>query len=740
MGWLGLRFAAGVALVLGLSLACCHGDTDQRDVFAINSLYVALGTPSLPGWQAQDGDPCGAGWQGVGCVFSNITELKLPGANLGGELGDNLGFFSSIISIDLSGNHIGGLIPENLPATIRNFFLSGNQFTGPIPNGLASLSQLTDLSLDGNHLSGQIPDAFEPLGLLVNLNLGDNNLSGPLPPSMGKLPSLVTFNMQNNQITGTLDVLQDLPSLANLNVENNLLSGPVPPRLLTLPNFRNAGNPFNTTIIPSPPAPPTISPSPAPTSPDPSPGGDVPVPSRRSPGKPKQDTNAPPSKTTFFTAKRVIWIALAGLGIFVVIAVVMCVFMSKSCKKLQPVERLGKPPHSSPPNNAGGGIKYKESLLQQKNQSEQAPKTLLVGKEMHQRMDQKNEMDLEKGLPAAPVRTENHAVPRTGIDMKHPKQSLVPAPPDLQSRVVMSSKKDFILSVTCFTVAELQQYTRSFSQGNLIGRGTIGSVYRAKLPEGKVLAVKKLSNAATTKIDDEFLDLVSGISKLKHPNVVELVGYCAEYSQYLLAFEYYRNGTLYDALNLDDEIHSKLSWNLRIMIALGAAKALEYLHETCQPPIIHRNFKSANLLLDDKLIVSVSDCGLSSVMSQETQNQLSVNLSANGYGAPELETGSYTLQSDIYSFGVVMLELLTARKPYDRSRPRGEQFLVSWAISQLHDIDSLSRMVDPSLKGAYPSKSLSRFADIISLCLQPEPEFRPPMSEIVQNIMLLVQK
>ncbi|KAF5187472.1 Lrr receptor-like kinase [Thalictrum thalictroides] len=164
-----------------------------------------------------------------------------------------------------------------------------------------------------------------------------------------------------------------------------------------------------------------------------------------------------------------------------------------------------------------------------------------------------------------------------------------------------------------------------------------------------------------------------------------------------------------------------------------------YLHEICHPPIVHRNFKSANVLLDNELTAHVSDCGLAPLISVGTQlsGQL---LSFNGYGAPEYEMGTYSCQSDVYSFGVVMLELLTGRKSFDSARPRGEQYLVRWAIPQLHDIEALSRMVDPSLGGAYPAKSLSRFADIISMSVQSEPEFRPPMSEIVQNLLHMIQR
>ncbi|KAL9262451.1 STRUBBELIG-RECEPTOR FAMILY 3-like protein, partial [Drosera capensis] len=111
-----------------------------------------------------------------------------------------------------------------------------------------------------------------------------------------------------------------------------------------------------------------------------------------------------------------------------------------------------------------------------------------------------------------------------------------------------------------------------------------------------------------------------------------------------------------------------------------------------------------------------------------------------GYGAPEYESGIYTHKSDVFSFGVVMLELLTGRMAYDNTRVRGEQILVRWAIPQLHDIEALTRMVDPSLDGEYPTKSLSNYADIISRCVQSEPEFRPLMSEVVQDLQIMLQR
>lgn len=228
-------------VLLGFLLLCIiqisSSLTDPTDVAALNSLHTSLGSPLLPGWVSSGGDPCGEGWQGIQCNGSFIQKIVLNGASLGGELGDNLATFVSISVIDLSNNNIGGSIPSNLPATMRNFFLSANLLTGSIPTSLSTLTGLSDMSLNNNHLTGEIPDAFQSLTQLINLDLSSNNLSGELPLSVENLSSLTTLRLQDNQLSGTLDVLQDLP-LKDLNVENNQFAGPIPPKLLSIPNFR----------------------------------------------------------------------------------------------------------------------------------------------------------------------------------------------------------------------------------------------------------------------------------------------------------------------------------------------------------------------------------------------------------------------------------------------------------------------------------------------------------------------
>lgn len=703
----------------------CSGLTDPRDVAAINSLYVSLGYPPLRGWLLVGGDPCSDGWQGIECVISNITGLNLSGANLGGELGHILDF-ASLLSIDFSNNRIGGSVPSQVPRTVLTMLLGNNLF------------------------SGEIPDFFEGLTSLAHLDLSSNNLTGQLPPSIGNLSAVTTLHLQNNKLIGTLNVLEDLP-LVDLDIENNLFSGPIPPKLLTIPIFKKGGNPFNTSVIPSPSA----SPAPEPTSaPAPFIGG---PPSQGVPSKQGNGSSAGALHSAHseggLKVRNVILIA--GVGALVVVAIASLCLCLWRCSKRKQMNATGKGCEMGVYTNGQGPAKSKESSQQPNiNMERHVPRRAVpepLGKmgEDHGRASSSNrQMDVTKALSS---RQKKDQVGDASLPLQPVVSPLAPPIPDekvIVNPVVSaqptvrrrpSERAVSSPSVPFYSIASLQEFTNSFSPENFVGEGTLGSVYKAVLPDGRLLAVKKLKATVSRKQSDEkFGDLVLRIYKLRHSNIVELVGYCAEHAQQLLIYQYCRNGTLYDALHVDDVVHGKLSWAARIRVAIGAARALQYLHEVCQPPVVYRNFNSTNILLDDKLEARVSDCGLAPLISSGSGSQFSEHLNPNGYTAPESESGTCSWQSDVYSFGVVTLELLTGRKSLDRSRPRGEQFLVRWAIHQLHDIDALSKMVDPSLSGFYPTKSLSRFADIISRCVQREPEFRPPMSEVVQDLLRMM--
>ncbi|RAL41793.1 hypothetical protein DM860_008975 [Cuscuta australis] len=733
-----------LAFLLILAVQISYG-ANPGDVAAIMELYTAWGSPPLPGWG--NGDPCNGEWQGVNCMDANIESITINSANLGGELGDKLGSFSSIKTIDLSNNLIGGSIPSSLPVTLQSLFLSANQFTGSIPESLSSLTQLSAVSLNENKLTGDIPDVFQGLTDLVNLDLSSNNLSGTLPPSIGNMSALTTLHLQNNQISGTLDVLQDL-RLRDLNIENNMFFGPIPQQLLSIPNFKKDGNSFNSSSTPLLPPPSMTLPSGppffsgSPTSAQWPPKSDKKPPEQADGPSASGESNSKMGKKS--STKRVVWISIAvALSIVMfILAILLC--LPRRLRERPVIQRIPKrheiAPLTGPRENLLGNGSLSSDI-------EKAPQVVRPKEEPRT----KRPVTVEN-IRAMPKDNHEIILSRFDIDVLPPPQP--PPPLLLEEKVIVqpiqraeetvqkrSTRPLPPTSAKTYTIASLQQYTNSFSPDNLIGTGTLGAVYKGELPDGKLLAVKKLEKRVCSQQEDEFFDLVNNIDRIRHANVVELMGYCAEHGQRLLVYEYCSNGTLQDALHSDDEFKKELSWNMRIRMALGIARALEYLHEVCEPPIVHRNFKSANILLDDELSVYVSDCGLAPLISSGVASQLSGQLLATyGYGAPEFESGVYTLKSDVYSFGVVMLELLTGRMSYDRSRNRGEQFLVIWAIPKLHDIDSLTRMLDPSLNGKYPVKSLSHFADIISRCVQPEPEFRPQMSEVVQDIIEMIRR
>lgn len=706
---------AGLLLVLNFSLT--HGFTDSQDVFAINVLYTSLGLPPLAGWVQSAGDPCGENWLGVQCVGPNITGIVLPGLNIGGQLGYALENFTALITLDLSNNHVGDVVPFQLPPHLQQLLLSGNQFTGSLPFSLSTLTFLSDLMVGNNQLTGAIPDIFLGLTGLIHLDFSFNNFSGPLPASMRDLTSLSSLHLQNNILSGTIDNLADL-HLTDLNIENNLFTGWVPPKLLTITNFKYGGNQFDTS--PAPPPPPFTSPTNSPSSTR-SPGH------KSSAGKGSHNER----KSKYLTSGRIAAIAVAGLLTVIAAVLVIIFFVTRKRDGKSGVEKKYKGREKKYKNEEK--ILYKDVEKEMKSKSSWAGPHTPVTKPFQ---NENQEQEVNTGLAEVNIKPPPVEKYKAPVNLPIEKPAWKP-PVNLPKAP---------LAATAYTVAALQQYTNSFGHENLIGEGSLGRVYRAELPDGKLLAVKKLDTSASMlQKDDDFLEAVSNISKLRHNNIVELVGYCVEHSQHLLVYEYMRNGTLQDILHsgdAGDELSKKFSWNVRVRIALGAARALEYLHEICQPSVVHRNFNSANILLDDELGPHLSDCGLEAFTSFGSESQAAANVPGSfGYNAPEFAmSGIYTVKCNVYSFGIVMLELLTGRKPLDSSRPRSEQLLVRWATPQLHDIDALAKMVDPALNGMYPAKSLSRFADVISLCVQPEPEFRPPISEVVQALVRLMQK
>ncbi|XP_057982622.1 serine/threonine-protein kinase PBS1 isoform X2 [Malania oleifera] len=231
-----------------------------------------------------------------------------------------------------------------------------------------------------------------------------------------------------------------------------------------------------------------------------------------------------------------------------------------------------------------------------------------------------------------------------------------------------------------FTYEELRDATKNFMPKCLLGEGGFGSVYKGQLKStGQVVAVKKL-NPTGLQGDKEFLVEVLMLSLLRHPNLVSMFGYCAEGEQRLLVYEFMALGSLEDHLHDLPPNKEPLDWNIRMMIAAGAAKGLDYLHNEANPPVIYRDFKSSNILLGEKFHPKLSDFGLAKFGPSGGNSHVSTRvMGTHGYCAPEYAlTGKLTMKSDIYSFGVVLLELITGQKALDSNRGHGKHNLVDW--------------------------------------------------------------
>ncbi|KAK8509783.1 hypothetical protein V6N11_058181 [Hibiscus sabdariffa] len=287
---------------------------------------------------------------------------------------------------------------------------------------------------------------------------------------------------------------------------------------------------------------------------------------------------------------------------------------------------------------------------------------------------------------------------------------------------------------------ELKEATNNFAPASILGEGGFGRVFKGVLSDGTAVAIKRLTSGGTQG-DKEFLVEVEMLSRLHHRNLVKLVGYYSsrDSAQNLLCYELVPNGSLEAWLHGPLGVNCPLDWDTRMKIALDAARGLAYLHEDSQPCVIHRDFKASNILLENNFHAKVADFGLAKQAPEGRTNYLSTRVMGTfGYVAPEYAmTGHLLVKSDVYSYGVVLLELLTGRTPVDMSQPSGQENLVTWARPILRDKDRLEELADPRLGGKYPKEDFIRVCTIAAACVAPEASQRPTMGEVVQSLKMV---
>ncbi|XP_066399933.1 protein STRUBBELIG-RECEPTOR FAMILY 5-like isoform X2 [Miscanthus floridulus] len=567
-------------------------------------------------------------------------------------------------------------------SSVTEINLSGLGLSGSLGYQLSGLKSVTKFDVSNNNLNGDLPYQLPPN--VVQLNLYGNSFTGGVPYSISQMGDLETLNVGKNHLSGQLtDMFSQLSKLSTLDLSFNRFSGSLPQSFQHLKDLKTLNlesNQFSghVDVLAKLPLEDLI-------------GGNQWSSGSAPPGMEKG--SALGGSSGGGGGGGINGIAIGAI----VIAVLLAALILLSVLKRN---------HTSPASS--------HYIMDESGHNRSF--TPLV--------------DDGKAINMKPLEHSSSISSRTPSAM--PSKSI--SDNEFENKLNYSRRTTDPINLVIYSSSDLQAATGSFHSSRLLGQGTIGGVYKAKYADGRVLAVKKFDPLSFSGSSD-FMDLVNSISKLHHPNISELVGYCSEPGHYMLVYDYNMNGSLYDFLHLSDDYSKPLTWDTRVRIAVGTACALEYLHDVCSPPMIHKNIKASNVLLDADLNPHLTDCGLA-YFYEDT----SVSLGP-GYDPPECTRSSgYVMKSDVYCFGVVMLQLLTGRKPYDSSKPRAEQSLVKFVTPQLHDINALEALADPALRGLYPPKALSHFADVLARCVQSDPEFRPSMSEVVQSLLQCVQR
>ncbi|WOG83322.1 hypothetical protein DCAR_0102497 [Daucus carota subsp. sativus] len=310
----------------------------------------------------------------------------------------------------------------------------------------------------------------------------------------------------------------------------------------------------------------------------------------------------------------------------------------------------------------------------------------------------------------------------------------MPPPPRRETQFLQS------LELKCFTFNDLEKATRAFRPDSILGEGGFGRVYKGWIDEntfaaanpgsGLVVAVKRL-NSEGLQGHREWLAEINYLGSLCHPNLTKLIGYCVEDDHRLIVYEFMPKGSLENHLFRRGPHIQPLSWNIRLRIALDAAKGLAYLHSP-EARVIYRDFKTSNILLDSEYNAKLSDFGLAKDQPQHDTHVSTRVMGTYGYAAPEyVATGHLSTKSDVYGFGVVLLEILTGRRVINKNLPQPQHNLVDWAKPYLTSKDKVLHVMDAKIKGQYTVSAALGVSSLAFKCLCTEPRFRPDANQVV---------
>ncbi|KAL9171512.1 hypothetical protein ABFS82_04G213400 [Erythranthe guttata] len=718
---------------------------------------------------------------------TQLVNFSCSNCNIVGEIPDFFGGFRSLNMLRLSSNKLSGEIPSSFRGStlhvlllndqeggglsgsidiiatmleLTQVWLHGNQFTGSIPGNIGSLTSLKELNLNRNRLVGLIPKGLSDLNL-ESLNLDNNMFMGPVPQFKSakvsydsnsfcesnpggqcapQVSALLDFlhdlnypeklisrwtgndpcegpwwgiscnsknevsiiNLKNLGLEGTLSPsLADLPSLLEIHLEGNYLHGVVPTDLTLLTSLRLlnlSGNNFDppvpvfkngVTVVVSgnpkldPSSPPYVGPPvrPSPNEP-PSNGADS---SARKGSGSNSHTNVYNEPKS-----RVVAIILSAVAVSAFLAVVLIVVY----------------------------------CLKKRKQTKKKPRGGIVITPPKELPNSHNEVKIEIIDALSSFEAQNNSYNTNPTTNNN-------------TRVIEVENLVFSIDV-------IRKATNDFRKENEIGRGGFGVVYKGELENGTKIAVKRTeAGPVCNKASNEFRTEISVLSEVRHRHLVSLLGYSVGGNEMLLVYEYMSQGALsrhlfhWRRLNLEP-----LDWEKRVCIALDVARGVEYLHNLGHQTFIHRDLKSANILLDDDFRAKVSDFGLVK-LALDSERSVATRLAGTfGYLSPEYAvTGKITTKVDVFSFGVVLLELLTGLAALDERRSEEKRYLAEWFWGIKSNRGALIDSVDPALDAKEDvHESIYVVAELAGHCTARDPSNRPDMGHAVNVLTRLVEK
>ncbi|KAJ8775085.1 hypothetical protein K2173_020089 [Erythroxylum novogranatense] len=616
--------------------------------------------------------------------FQNLAHLNLGGQGLTGQVPSNIGALSKLTYLDLSHNYLTGLIPKEVGnlSFLRYLYLENNELSGNVPPQLGQLSRLEGMFLYQNNISGQIPSNIGALPNLTYLYLYDNYLTGPIPKEVGNLSSLRYMYLGNNELSGNIPPqFGQLSRLERMILYQNKFSGQIPSNIGALSKLTDLDLSYNYLMGPIP-------------------------------------------------------VELANL------------------RTLESLNLRYNNLNGTIPDFSNGYFQYNFSY------------NSFEGKiPCNFRLSDPSTFLGNKGLLMAEI---NDVCPPPSID-----SSIEP----LRSKEPQRSKEVFYIGLPivvfiafstlwCLfvswrrrTMKISSQESKALKNGDLfsiwnydgriafqdildatdnfdirycIGTGGYGSVYKAQLPSGKVVAIKKLHRLEYEEpaFVEYFRNEVKILTEIRHKNIVKLHGFCLHRRSMFLVYEYMEKGSLFYALRTDS-LAVELGWRKRVKIIQDVAYALAYMHHDCNPPIVHRDVSSNNILLNSSLDGFISDFGAARILDPGSSNRTLV-AGTRGYIAPEL---AYTMavneKCDVFSFGVVVLETIMGRHPEE---------IVS-TITLLRDCPSLMLKDVLDSRLSYPNnnqevaQSLVLVVSIALACLRFHPNSRPTMEQVCGRLL-----